>query len=258
MVFFAISTYIKQQLDQVIKIHLDSPQLSANNFTGKIEFNHGKNIISYKTFIHSELTQINELDYLTFNQSNQDIIIKVSGNSWLEFEIKNQYISQWLCGLNLIKIPQLSTLKINNQNLPFNLYYTHARYCSILKSAHQQKIIQLNNLEFQQYNWYLENYHAINYQLLMIPSSYEYQLIRELVIITELIYQNNPKINYVNVLKILSKKMLNMERYCRIWGETKNNNLSLSQARLGLMAIALRYYQHLFYAQFEQELPNKL
>ncbi len=52
--------------------------------------------------------------------------------------------------------------------------------------------------------------------------------------------------------------MCQFERYCRIWGVVKEENLSLSQARLVLMAIALNYYQHLFYRQFGQKLPTEL
>jgi hypothetical protein len=52
--------------------------------------------------------------------------------------------------------------------------------------------------------------------------------------------------------------MLEFESHCRIWGKVKQENPKLSQARLGLMALALHYYQNLVDAQLKIKLPTEL
>ncbi len=261
--YFLLSKLIKIKLNQVITLQFNQI-INNKKLSIKIEFNRNKGLICYKSFICLELAKLSQLDSLNiaqdiadvFNQLNPDISTQVSRNGWLEFTISDLLLCDWLKKLPLIRFPQLPTQQIK-QDLSFNLYYTHARFCSILKSAHQQQIITLNNPQFKLNQWQIENYQEIPYGALPLRESYEYQLIKELVIITELINNKNQKINYFNILNNLSKVMLEFESYCRIWGKVKKKNIQLSQARLGLMALALFYYQNLFYGQFERELPQE-
>ncbi|BAQ65702.1 hypothetical protein [Geminocystis sp. NIES-3709] len=92
--------------------------------------------------------------------------------------------------------------------------------------------------------------------MLNFSKSYEEKLVKELIIITEKVEKN--KFNNISCLNNLNKTISDMESYCRIWGETLKNNLMLSQARLGLIALSLHYYQNIFYTLFDRQLPQEI
>lgn len=195
------------------------------------------------------------------NYSQWYLKITISKDGWLEIKVCDRILNKWLNDIS--KIGQIEILK-NNDNrgknkekkIDFIYYYTHARCCSILKSAHEQNLIELNNLEFKFNKWQLEKPELIDYQHLDLYDSYEGELIRELVIIIDKIERN--KINYLTTLDSLTKRILNVEKHCRIWGKVLKKNKNISIARLGLITIALKYYQILIQAQFEQPLPPEL
>lgn len=187
--------------------------------------------------------------------------IDINNDDWLEIRVCDRILNKWLNEIS--KIKQIEILKKNKSQgkkkeeiIKFSYYYTHARCCSILKSAHEQNIIELNNLEFKLNHWQLDKPQLIDYQCLNLYDSYEGELIRELVIMIDKIEGN--KINYLTTLDNLTKRILNVEKYCRIWGEVLKRNQNISIARLGLIIIALRYYQILIQAQFEQQFPCEL
>lgn len=256
---FSLATLIKRQLNCLYDL---------SNLEFSMDLSKNKNHIIYKSSLclsYGKIHQKSSLDLAEnianiFNQTydKYDIFIKISHNSWLEFIIGDRLLNKWLNEIDKIKL--LSSKNINqindeNQDI-FTIIYTHARCCSILTSAHQHKIISLNNLEFLPNQWYIEKPSIINYEVLSLSASYEQKLIQELIIITEKIANN--KLNYQTSLNNLNKVILDLECHCRIWGETKLKNLEISQGRLGLIAIALHYYQNLFYLQFNQYLPIEI
>jgi Arginyl tRNA synthetase N terminal domain len=192
-----------------------------------------------------------------FNQydTQQDIFVLVSGNGWLEFIIGDRLLNLWLNKVNksnFLEVNKLAT-KLDKSQVNFNNYYINSRCCSILKSAHLQNIITLNNVDFNLNQWYIEKPVKIRYEIINLSGSYEQKLIKELIIITEKIVKN--KLNCQTSLNSLGKIILEVEFYCRIWGEIRVKNLEISIARLGLIAVALHFYQNLFYAQFNDNLP---
>ncbi|MBL1208642.1 hypothetical protein [Geminocystis sp. GBBB08] len=256
---FSLTTLIKTQLNSLYDL---------SNIQFSIDLSKNKDNITYKTCLCLSLTQIQTQPplYLAqnianiFNQSysKQDIFVKVSDDIWLEFIIGDRLINQWLNEVNKIEFLELKTSIKNKKNqVNFINYYIHARCCSILKSAHEDNIIKINNLKFTINQWCIEKPSMINYQVLSLSAaSYEQKLIRELILITEKMANN--KLNYQTSLINLGKAILDVECYCRIWGEIKIKNLKISQARLGLIAIGLYYYQNLFYIQFQQDLPLEI
>ncbi len=193
--------------------------------------------------------------------SHWDLEINIHNDDWLEIKVCDRLLNKWLNEIS--KIKQIEILKKNKsqgkkkeETIKFSYYYTHARCCSLLKSAHEQNLIELNNLEFKLNDWQLNKPELIDYQCLNLYDSYEGELIRELVTIVDKIEEN--KINYLTFLDNLTKRILNVEKYCRIWGEVFKKNQNISIARLGLIIIALRYYQMLIQAEFEQQFPSEL
>ncbi|NCO76452.1 MAG: hypothetical protein GW795_11305 [Cyanobacteria bacterium] len=267
---FSLVTIIKNKLIDLITKEKKQLQyftdLSRMNFSIELSKN-GDNII-YKTSLCLPLAKIYKKSPLflaqnlvnIFNQSSyqQDILIQISRNGWLEFIIGDRLVNEWLNKVNKINLLELNkdNIKTNKSQINFNNYYTHSRCCSILKSAHQQNIINLNSVDFILNKWYIEKPVNIKYEIINLSGSYEQKLIKELIIITDKIVNN--KLNYQNSLNKLSKAILDVECYCQIWGETLHNHLAISQSRLGLIAIALNYYQNLFYQEFKENLPTEI
>jgi hypothetical protein len=266
---FIISDLIFKNIREVINSYLNDNNLPFDEFKIEIQFNYSKEKITYQSFICLFLAKkysLNSLDFAhqiaqIFGKNNQNISINISGNGWLEFTVNNTILSNWLKKISFIKFSQLSPSKLHKQdlnNLNFNLYYIHARFCSILRSVHNQKIIKLSNLEFELNNWKILNIDEILAKNIFLSQTWEYKLIKELLFITELIYKNSIDIDYYKTLIKLSNLMFKLEKYCQIWGTIKEQNLPLCQARLNLIAIALYYYQNLFYYQFQTKLPTEL
>jgi arginyl-tRNA synthetase len=243
---FSVATLIKKQLNSIY-------DLSNINFS--IDLSKNQNDIIYKSSLCLQLAKVEQKSSLylaqkiagIFNHGDlkQDILVKISGNGWLEFLISDRLLNQWLNEVNKIKFSPLniSIIKQDKNQKEFLTYYSHARCCSILKSGHQQNIITLNNLDFKLNQWHIEKPNFINYKMINLSGSYEQKLIKELIIITEKIANN--KLNYQTSLNNLSKAILDVECYCRIWGETLTKNLLISQGRLGLIAVSLNFYQNL-------------
>lgn len=264
---FYLPDIIKNKLTNIIDneadIVINYDDLSNINFS--IDLSNNQDAIIYKSSLCLQLAKSYQESSLflaqkianIFNQSDtkQDILVKVSGNGWLEFIIGDRLLNLWLNNVNKTNFLELNkhSIKTDKSQVNFNNYYINSRCCSILKSAHLQNIITLNNVDFNLNQWYIEKPIIIEYDIVNLSGSYEEKLIKELVIITEKIVKN--KLNCQTSLNSLGKIILDVECYCRIWGEIRVKNLEISLARLGLIAIALHYYQNLFYAQFNQNLP---
>jgi len=258
--FIAINTFSLS--DIITKELLKLYELSNLNFI--VEFKKNTLDIVYKTNFCLQLGKILQKspliiaenivnNYARSNLSNY-FILKICLGGWLEFMPLDRLVNQWL---NEIK-PFTIILDSNNQKSSkitnfFPIYYTHDRCCSLLKSAHKQNIITLNQTNLITNQWWIKEPNFINYIPLLKKQSYEYQLIKDLIKIREKIAHN--KINYLITLNNLSESILKVECYGRIWGETLIKNPSLSQARLGLIALSLYYYQNIYFAEFRENLP---
>ncbi|WP_324282529.1 hypothetical protein VKI22_02205 [Cyanobacterium aponinum UTEX 3221] len=276
---YSLNYVVKSFLIDLIKaidINNLHSQLSLSNLS--LQLSTDTDSFVYKTPIFEQL-KINSpqlknlltqklLTLFEENYSYGDFKLKINSSHWLEIAVCDpegicgtaRILNQWLN--NLSRVTKINIIKQkNNSNktekkAKFIYYYTHARCCSILTSAHKQNLIQLNNLDFKINNWYWQKTKDINFNSLNFYKGYESKLIRELVIIIDKIEAN--KINYLTSLENLTQKILDVEKHCRIWGKVLKNNKDISLARLALIMIALKYYQALIYAQFSLELPSEL
>ena len=198
---------------------------------------------------------VNKLNHL---YKNQDLMARVSGQGWLEFRVSDRLIEKYLNSIDKNPLRNINTTSIKNffpekTEISFIKYYIQNRCFSLLKSAHNQKIIQLNNLDFTLNQWQIiqpkNNYYSIFYS-----SNYsEQKIIKELFLIIEKIETKKNKNN--KILLQLEKIFFELESNSRIWGETLIRNRQLSQARLGLIGLILHCYQNIFYLQYQQQLP---
>ncbi len=179
---------------------------------------------------------------------------------WIHLQIDDITISHWL--QHLLKEKLINIDKSHNFNYPFPIYsypkninlfdlqYTHARCCSLLRLAHQEKIITLGeaNAENSLPCGYILIPNAIpwlnNQGQLQLISNPEIRLISQLIELLDILcYPTiNPAINFqgidlLNLAAAISSCFQDFYSYCSIWGEIKNKNINLALARLGLVAI---------------------
>lgn len=252
-----ISDFLKQEISSIY-------DLSGLNFS--VELSNSKEQFIYKSSIALQLAKIeqkspqliaeNLVNNLDKTNLKEYFLIRISDHGWLEFVMLDRLLNHWLNQFYPLKLSPNTNTKIHKTQVKFINIYTHTRCCSLLKSAHRHNIITLDNLDLKINQWTIKTPDTINYKTLLTSGNNEKELIRELIIISEKIH--NQKLNYQNSLNNLSQKILEFESSSRIWGETLEKNISLSQARLGLIALSLHYYQNIFQAEFNQELPQEI
>lgn len=270
---YSLNTLVKQHLLTAISV-MDEQEINYSNLpleNVSLLLNNKSQFYIYKTPLLQQLglplktnsrlwlAKIRQFFLEHYQQCNLEMI--VNEDYWLEIKVGDRILNKWLNKVS--KMEQIEILKKmrnhkkeGENKIKFSYYYTHARCCSILTSAQEQNLIKLNNLEFKINQWNLEKPESIDYQHLNLYGSYEGDLIRELLMMMDKI--EGQKINYLTTLDTLTKRILNLEKYCRIWGEVLKKNQPISIARLGLITMALKCYQILIKAQFGQQLPPEL
>lgn len=263
---FLLSTtnFIVNTIQQIIN-RIDYIQVHSIDI--KLELNKHPQQIIYQTPICFVIAKKNKIDTFLFaqkisnhfNKSYQDnnLIATVSGQGWLEFLVSDRLIEQYLN--NLLREPfivQNQTQLPINQPIQFIDYYLHARCCSLLISGHQQGIITMNKLDFSLNNWQIIKPENIAYRLFYQGDFLEQKIIKQILLFTEKKQQN--KLLLKPTLESLKELFFSLESIASIWGKTLTENEQLSQARLGLIALILHYYQNIFYCQYHQTLPIQI
>lgn len=270
-----LSLYLRSYLLSVLQIYHDQfvyfkglDVFDFNSYQPQIVLTKNEDQIVYKSAFCLTLARFYQIKPRTFAtdiaaifeevvNSDKNITVLVSGEGWLEFTISNRSLAEYLYFLSVTKFPKLDNHEIKTE-IDFNFIYTHGRFCSLLRSAQQQNLLDLDNNNFVLNQWQVMNLDKTIYEYLIFLKQEDLSLIKSLIYCAEMIFSDGVKVNYFNLLKILNQALMDWEKNCRIWGETKNSYLSLAQARLGLSAIALNYYQNLSYLVFRRILPSQL
>ncbi len=270
-----LSLYLRSYLLSVLQIYHDQfvyfkglDVFDFNSYQPQIVLTKNEDQIVYKSAFCLTLARFYQIKPRTFAtdiaaifeevvNSDKNITVLVSGEGWLEFTISNRSLAEYLYFLSATKFPKLDNHEIKTE-IDFNFIYTHGRFCSLLRSAQQQNLLDLDNNNFVLNQWQVMNLDKTIYEYLIFLKQEDLSLIKSLIYCAEMIFSDGVKVNYFNLLKILNQALMDWEKNCRIWGETKNSYLSLAQARLGLSAIALNYYQNLSYLVFRRILPSQL
>jgi arginyl-tRNA synthetase len=264
-----------QSLKQEIKKKLGKI-IDLSNILIKLEIHKKEDEIIYKSPLCLQLTKIIKFPPLIIAQkivnlwNDHEITIKISGQGWLEFTVSNLYLSQWLQQLTTNSLncynhkfviyrdpfvipsdseesPKNLNLQTNN-NRYFKLIYAQARCCSLLRSADRDQLIELANLDFQDFNSYWKAPQPLIFSEEFFDNIWHKKLVRELAIINDIIIDNFHQ-KWENIALSLAEKILDFERYCRIWGEVKQFNLNLSQTRLALLGLSQSYLQAIMKAK---------
>jgi hypothetical protein len=112
-------------------------------------------------------------------------------------------------------------------------------------------------MDFSQSLWLWEKPESIPYDGECLKSKYEKKLILQLTSIVDAIYEPLES-NWEKLACDFTKVILDFERYSRIWGEVKGQNPTLSQARLGLIALAQFYLQWILEKKLGAIAPKEL
>lgn len=240
------------------KLNIFLVQVNNKNFTKRITYKsplclqiskirkENPNFIAEKLF-----TLWHNLDYI----SSLDLDIRISSNGWLEFIIGDRFLIDWLQALPQFKLPYQSQ-SVRENKLDFNLYYAHVRCCSILRLAHQNKLIELKSTDFNQCKWLWHKPKFIPYDCGCLKLEYEKKLIYQLIIIVDTIYAQKQS-NWLKIALEFMNVILDYECYCRIFGDLKAKNPKLSQARLGLLALAQLYFQWILQDKLDATVPTE-
>ncbi|MGF1482723.1 MAG: hypothetical protein ACFB4I_25155 [Cyanophyceae cyanobacterium] len=193
------------------------------------------------------------------------IKMKMAPGGWLDFPISDRALALWLQQLpQLFNTPPLTGPWLTSTAF-FGLQYAHARCCSLLRLGHEQGLITLNCSCQAEWRWLKPKPIPWLSPNFLLAQPAERHLIAQLLKVTDTSYSNRAQTHSLNVppelppaaalsrLKLaqhLSQSVLQFERCCRIFGDIQTEQPRLSQARLGLLAIAQFFLQNLLQKQF--------
>jgi len=212
--------------------------------------------------IYSLHSNILAQDFVRFNDKNQfkyypNLTIHISGNGWLELTVTNKFLEEYLTYLSSYYFNNEYAIK-NKQSADFKHIYIYSRFCSILISAHEHNIITLNSLNLSENLWHILDIKNIKLNHLQNNIDCYLGLVKTLIYCIEITENIQKKVNYLSIVEKMYQALMAWEKNCRIWGEVKEKNIDLSRARLGLSAIALRYYHNLCKSVFIDDFPSEL
>lgn len=160
----------------------------------------------------------------------QDLKIQIVSPGSLQIQLVDSLVAAWLQSIileNTLLLQSSSTLsQFPNPQSLFTAQYAHARCCSLIRFAEQQRLIKHG-----------ESIPWLESQELRLNHQAENDLIAELVnMVDDLIFRNvSNSAHWQRKALSLSQAFESFWCNCRIWGEVKTNSLELAQARLGLI-----------------------
>ncbi|MFB2923125.1 DALR anticodon-binding domain-containing protein [Aerosakkonema funiforme] len=193
--------------------------------------------------------------------------IKVAERGWIHWHLSDLAISAWLQRLvegerggrgkkekiysltpPLPPTPPHSRLSqgvASQDSAIFAIQYAHARCCSLLRMAHREGAIALAEAdpETTPTHWCIVSPKAIPWltgeKKLRLVHPAERTLICSLFVLLDTLYcplSSGRAIDWQKIALDLGQTFETFYSRCRIWGEVKTEDPSLSQARLGLFA----------------------
>jgi hypothetical protein len=193
-------------------------------------------------FLNKFVNSLNEHKLEQSDRLTLDFTVRVWETGWIDFYPSDRALAIWLQQLlQCLKLPDVKP--VNEEIFPylFASQYAHARCCSLLRLGHRESLIQLNNL------WQWEAPHSIPWchcEKLQLVRLQEQHLIGQILAVVDEL-DNVSAQTSIKLATNLGQSVLEFDRHCRIWGEVKIEMPKLSQARLGLIAIAQLLLQKL-------------
>lgn len=177
---------------------------------------------------------------------------------YIYFEITPMEIARWLAYIRDLPVDICGNLDRSAPPTSASVdvaIYAHARCCSVLKLAQQQKLIDLND------GWKISKFQCsidlakstqdrLGDRLTSnLELDVERQLIQSLMAILDAIHHLNGRSverkspNWQQLTILLARRWLEFYRHCRIFGDLQRQNPHLAAARCGLTEISRRYLQ---------------
>lgn len=157
------------------------------------------------------------------------------------------------------------TKEFESSSSSFALQYAYARCCSLIKLAAHEKLIELKkNNALVSPLWMIVNPLPIPWlqdkQELRLVHPAERGLMSELIKAVDSLNCSfvDKTVNWEKTALGLSQSFENFWSNCRIWGELKNNNRELAQARIGLIMVSRLVFEQLLKEKFGLIAPQEL
>ena len=190
----------------------------------------------------------------------QDFLVQVMPSGLIHLELTEPSLAAWL--QRLIQAPPLFKAREDLGDLEqrsrgenyeltptplFPIQYAHARCCSLMQLAHSEGLLTLKQIDADTSAalWLVVAPNPIPWlnleQKLYLSHPTERALIAQLLALLDDLncYFPSPKVvDWHKAGANLSQAFQSFYSHCRIWGEVKNQNLQLAQARLGLVLIS--------------------
>ena len=198
--------------------------------------------------------------------------VELVSSGWLNFHLDATTINNWLERSQLL----IQNNKIDNQSLliakrdylldqtPDNLFsaqYIHGRCCSLLRLGAREKLITLQG-NFEDIGWQLKDPASILWldreHNLWFTEPPAYDLLRELLIVTDVFASNSDNNDWVKLALSLSQKTAIFQAACRFLGEIKQQYPQKAIARLGLIALVQYWLQRILVEKLHIMAPTEL
>ncbi|HLO49710.1 MAG TPA: DALR anticodon-binding domain-containing protein [Kamptonema sp.] len=184
--------------------------------------------------------------------SREDFTIKVVPPGMILFELTDVGVAFWLQSLTSNPQPIGNTEFFQDSDRVFPIQYSHARCCSLLRLAHRERMITLDECDRDSCPllWQLITPKPIpwldsNHCLRLVHPA-ELNLISQLLTTldalaslenseSQALLSINRSVNWIKLANALSEAFQTFYSQCRIWGEVKTDMPKLAQARLGLV-----------------------
>jgi len=195
---------------------------------------------NYRSYLPLQLRKaeiIRDLLLANVQENFLEFEVKLSSLGYVDFTLTEHSLGLWLDYLS----KNISQLQVNFQaqeEPDFLLHYTYARCCSLLRLGKQERIIK-DDFYTQKISWL------------------ELTTIWEKAFFWQLLELSEKQITHSSLLK-LAEVTMEVERYCRIWGEVQKKYPTLAKARLALFALSGDLLAYLVQQHFQIELRNEL
>jgi DALR anticodon binding domain len=215
-----------------------------------------------------------------WNELQEHSRVWANPTGWIYWQLSEHGLAAWLqilieqplwlgdrSELNLSFNNDNQFLRNSTNNFLFKLQYSHARCCSLLCSAAQEQLIGLNQLDsgFPLLNCCIIHPSPLPWLdssgSLRLSHPAERNLIAQLLTTLDELSSFLQAEREGSILKLASDLSTSFQYFysaCRIWGEVKTTNLSLAQARLGLVRVTQAVLRLLLQDLLEVDAPVEL
>ncbi len=171
----------------------------------------------------------------------EDLLVQVFSSGLIEIEVSDFVLAVWLQGfidnwrgerINHISVSEKAVISEFDPESLFSIQYAHARCCSLLRLAQQEKLIDSNQISSESIPWLNSG------GQLRLNHRAEGRLISNLVqVVDELEPIIARPLKWQRAVLSLVKAFESFWSACRICGDVKTSTPELVMARVGLVMI---------------------